>query len=102
MRGETINEIQHDYYGVLEEVIELTYDGIECKVLLFKCHWFDIINGVKFNHEHDFVEVKYTLTLRTNEPFILACQANLVYYLPFALDKRERQWSIAMKKKKKS
>jgi Domain of unknown function (DUF4216) len=102
VRGEIINETQHDYYGVLEEVIELTYDGVESKVLLFMCHWFDIINGVKVDHEHGLIEVKHTSTLRTNEPFILACQATLVYYLPYASDKRERQqWSIAMKTTKK-
>jgi Domain of unknown function (DUF4216) len=102
VRGETTNQTQHDYYGVLKEVIELTYDGVDNKVLLFKCHWFDITNGVKVDHEHGLVEVKHISTLRTNEPFVLACQATQVYYLPYASDKRERrQWSIVMKTKRK-
>lgn len=39
------NAPQIDYYGVLQEVIALEYDAHT--VVLFRCDWFDIINGVK-------------------------------------------------------
>ena len=102
VRGVCTDETQHDYYGVLKEVVELEYDGVHNKVLLFKCHWFDITNGVKVDHQHGLVEVKHTSTLRTTEPYVLASQATQVYYLTYASDKRERrQWSIAMRTKRR-
>ena len=91
------NTTPHEYYGFLQEVIELQYDG-PYKVVLFRCHWFDITNGVKVDREHGLVEVKHTSRLKNYEPFILACQANQVCYLPYASDNRERrQWWVVMK-----
>ena len=86
----------HDYYGVLEEVIELEYDANT--VVLFRCYWFDITNGVKVDHEHGLVEVKHIFRLKNYEPFVLACQALQVCYLPYASENRERrQWWVAIK-----
>ena len=31
-----------NFYGVLEEILELSYLKKDCSVLLFKCKWFDI------------------------------------------------------------
>ena len=73
----------NDYYGLLQEVIELDYDGLN-KVVLFRCNWFDITNGVKVDHEHGIVEVKHTSRLKNYEPFVLAAQATQVCYLPYA------------------
>jgi Domain of unknown function (DUF4216) len=57
---------------------------------------------VRVHHRHGLIEVKYTFTCRSGEPFVLACQANQVYYLSYASKKRERyQWWIAMKVKRK-
>jgi Domain of unknown function (DUF4216) len=67
-------------YEVLKEVVGLSYNGVDNKVLFFNSHWFDITNSVKIDHEHDLVEVKHTLTFRTNESFILTCQVTQVYY----------------------
>jgi hypothetical protein len=47
IKGEWAGEdTVHDYYGVLEEVVELEYEGHN-KVVLFKCHWFNITDGVR-------------------------------------------------------
>jgi Domain of unknown function (DUF4216) len=68
-------------YEVLKEVVGLSYNGVDNKVLFFNSHWFDITNSVKIDHEHDLAEVKHTLTFRTNESFILTCQVTQVYII---------------------
>jgi len=95
------NNTPIDYYGILQEIIELQYDAHT--VLLFKCDWFDIINGVKVDRKHGIVEVKHTSRLRNYEPFVLAAQATQVCYLPYPSQKAERrQWWVAMKTSPKS
>ena len=39
-----------DYYGMLQDIIKLTYGGGN-QIILFKCHWFDNINGIKKVHK---------------------------------------------------
>ncbi|XP_078152644.1 uncharacterized protein LOC144547837 [Carex rostrata] len=98
IKGETESGgTPQDYYGVLEEVIQLTYEGGN-KVVLFKCYWFDITNGVKVDCQHGIVEVKHESRLKTYEPFVLACQAVQVSYLPYASMLLERKkWWVAFK-----
>jgi Domain of unknown function (DUF4216) len=70
-------------------VIELEYDEVDNKAVLFNCHWFDITNVVRVDHRYGFIEVKHTFTLRSGEPFVSACQVNQVYYLSYASKKKE-------------
>jgi hypothetical protein len=89
--------VQHDYYGVLQEIIELSYDGGN-KVALFRCIWFDITSGVRKDSKHGIVEVKHSSRLKGFEPFVLACQAIQVVYIPYASDTvARRPWWVAMK-----
>ena len=67
-------EAELDYYGVLEEIVELNYLGVN-NVFLFKCQWFDPIRGVKVDKLHSLVEIKHRSKLGSYEPFILAEQA---------------------------
>lgn len=91
------DDTQYDYYGILQEVVELQYEGGN-KVVLFKCNWFDIINGVKVDKKRGIVEVRHASRLRYYEPFVLALQAIQVYYLPYASTKGDRKhWWVAMK-----
>lgn len=80
LKGETEGNITHDFYSVLDNVVELEYPGVHNKVVLFKCRWFDITNGVKVDRAHGLVEVKHTTTLRTGEPHIIASQASQVHF----------------------
>ena len=90
------NDVPTDYYGVLQEVFELVYDAH--KVVIFRCDWFDILNGVRVDREHGIVEVNHTSRLATYEPFVLAAQATQVCYLPYASNKAERRpWWVAIK-----
>jgi Domain of unknown function (DUF4216) len=54
------------------EVIGLEYDGVNNKVILFNCHWFDIVNGVNVDYRHGLIEIKHTFTFQSDEPFVLA------------------------------
>jgi Domain of unknown function (DUF4216) len=95
------NDAPQDYYGVLQEVVELQYRGGN-KVVLFNCNGFDIINGVRVDQTHGIVEVKHASRLRHYEPFVLACQAIQAYYLPYASTKGDRKnWWVAMKTQRK-
>ena len=51
-----------DFYGVLDDIIELSYIGSN-KVLIFKCEWWDVGNKKRINvDEFDFVSVNITKT----------------------------------------
>ena len=80
VKGETEGDQNYDFYGILQDVVQLQYPGPDNKVVIFKCRWFDIPNGVRVDKKHGLVEVKHTSVLRTDEPFILACQASQVRF----------------------
>ena len=71
-----------DYYGVLMNIIELQYlSGL--RVVLFKCDWKDVYNqgkGIKTDN-YGFTSLNLDRSLQTNEPFILACQVEYVFYV---------------------
>jgi Domain of unknown function (DUF4216) len=89
-----------DYYGIIEEIIQLEYVGANNTIVLFKCNWFDTNHGVRVDEEHGLVEVNHRSSLRKYEPFVLAYQVIQVYYVPYPSRKRERQdWLVAIKTK---
>nr|GEV04900.1 hypothetical protein [Tanacetum cinerariifolium] len=48
VKGACYNKSECDFYGMLEEVIEVAYHGVEHRVvILFKCKWFDAARGTK-------------------------------------------------------
>lgn len=71
-----------DYFGVLEEVIELKYVGRN-SVVLFKCAFRDSIMGIKKHPIFDMIDVKYSTRHRGDDVFILASQAQQVYMTPY-------------------
>jgi hypothetical protein len=52
----------------------------ELKVVSFVCDWFDSIHGIQHN-KYGIVKIKHNSKLPGNNDFILAHQAELVYYL---------------------
>ena len=84
------------YYGVLNDVMELKYIG-GIQILFFKCDWWDGMNpsgrGVK-QDPYGFTSVNITGTSNTNEPFILASQAQQVFYVQ---DTIESNWCVVIK-----
>lgn len=85
-----------NYHGVVVEIFQLTYSK-DVKFLLMKCDWVDINRGnmvdefgftlVNFNH------LMYQDNLATNEPFVLAEQAEQVWYLD---DPLSPDWKVVM------
>ncbi|KAH7849082.1 hypothetical protein Vadar_012749 [Vaccinium darrowii] len=85
------------YYGQLTDIIEIRYTN-DTKFVLFKCNWIDNVHGkkedafkftlVNFNH------LLYRGDQTSDELFILASQANQVWYLP---DPVEPSWQVVVK-----
>ncbi|KAK4421458.1 hypothetical protein Salat_2096400 [Sesamum alatum] len=94
--GSTYSECEVDYYGLLEEIVELEYYGLGRGVALFKCHWYDTSDKRLKRHKCGLVEINSKLKLSTDDPFILASQAQQVYFTSFPSSKRERRdwWAV--------
>ncbi|XP_052620614.1 uncharacterized protein LOC111890162 isoform X1 [Lactuca sativa] len=100
VRGTCYNETECDYYGLLDEVLEVEYQGIgRCVVVLFKCTWFNPTEGVRVDRKHNLVDIKYKSRLRNEDSFILASQAEQVYYAPYPAIKDLKDWWVVVKTK---
>jgi len=99
VRGNIYGENDLDYYGIVEEILELSYVGFENKVVILHCHWFDPVNGVKVDNVYGLVDINHKSKLQTNEPFVLAGQAQQVYYTkyPQSGSKNTSDWWAACK-----
>ncbi|XP_018484525.1 uncharacterized protein LOC108855255 isoform X1 [Raphanus sativus] len=86
------------YYGNLIEVIELNYYEV-FKVVLFKCKWADTRTerGYKIDvyghHRVNFSRLLHSGDNEEDEPYILASQVRMVYYVN---DPSEKEWKIAV------
>ena len=51
-----------EYYGFLQEVIQLTYVGAKAcyKTILFKCDWFDSFKGTNIHKQYKLIEINHT------------------------------------------
>jgi hypothetical protein len=94
-----------DYFGTLEEVIQLSYHGsdAEYKTILFNCNWFDCDKGMNIHEKYRLVEVNHTRRLPWYDPFVVSYQASQVYYAPYPSLKRDKvQWWAVFKTKARS
>ncbi|XP_073105181.1 uncharacterized protein [Elaeis guineensis] len=84
-----------EYYGVLEDIFELLYVGNK-KVVLFKCHWWDVGRlGREYRVDnYGYISVNIHGSLNTNEPFVLASQAQQVFYVEDLVDSN---WLVVVK-----
>lgn len=89
-----------DYYGFLEDVVELTYNGDDrpYTTTLFKCKWIDITKkGTVVDKNYKLVEVNPKQKLIGN-PFVLSYQVNQAYYTTFPnIKKIKIHWLAAFK-----
>ncbi|RVX02608.1 hypothetical protein CK203_016440 [Vitis vinifera] len=84
-----------DFYGVLSNVVVLNY-VLGYKVILFKCTWFDTNQKKKrIKHDYNFTTIQVTSTWYDNDPFILATQAQQVFYLDDY--KNGHNWKVVQK-----
>ena len=68
------------YYGQLEDILELGYLE-HCKVVLFRCKWFKTNNIKNCVTKNNITSISTQTEWFTNEQYILATQADQVFYL---------------------
>ncbi|KAL3839280.1 hypothetical protein ACJIZ3_023871 [Penstemon smallii] len=68
------------FYGVLEDIIELSYvDGFRC--VLFGCNWFDLDRHKPVKIDGDFTSINVTKLWYQSDPYVLANQVTQVFYV---------------------
>ncbi|XP_025675671.1 uncharacterized protein [Arachis hypogaea] len=86
------------YYGKIVDIIELNY-SCRFSVVLFKCVWADTTTSRGLKQDHlGLTSVNFSRSIHTgdqedHEPYILASEAHLVYYVDDEVDKA---WSIVV------
>ena len=82
VKGSTSSELEVDYYGRLEEVVELQYHNEHNIVFLFKYYWYDMTDrGIKVDPHYGLVEIHSKARLHNiNDVFVFAKQCQQVYY----------------------
>ena len=82
-----------NFYGKLNDIIELNYSG-QIRVVLFKCDWVDINRGCKKDNGVTLVNFSYkahTGANLTDDPFVLASQVDKVFYVR---DPKHKDWEV--------
>ncbi|OMO72736.1 Transposase, Ptta/En/Spm, plant [Corchorus capsularis] len=83
-----------NYYGVLIDIVELNYPCFR-KIVLFRCDWIDLDRGCK-KEKFGFTLVNFSHLTHNgsnlvDEPFILASQAQKVFYIK---DEWDNGWVV--------
>jgi len=104
VKGSTSSELEVDYYGRLEEVVELQYHNKHNIMFLFKCYWYDTTDrGIRVDPHYGLVEINSKARLRNiNDVFIFAKQCQQVYYTytpSFRKDRSRVDWLSVLKTK---
>lgn len=84
-----------NYYGSIEEIIELDYWG-EFSVVLFKCCWYQ-----EEKDPHGHTRVNFKKLCHKSDPYVLASQVEQVFYVEdpiekmvhYVIKKMPREWS---------
>ncbi|KAL3573194.1 hypothetical protein D5086_027098 [Populus alba] len=104
VKGSTSSELEVDYYGRLEEVVELQYHSEQNIVFLFKYYWYDTTNrGIRVDPHYILVEINSKARLRNiNNVFIFTKQCQQVYYTyttSFRKGRSKVDWLSVLKSK---
>jgi hypothetical protein len=68
-----------NYYGVIKDILELTFGGDkDLRVVFFYCDWFDPTDGTQVN-KYGMVEIKHEERVRGRGNFVLGLQCQQVY-----------------------
>ena len=100
-KGSISNELKVDYYGRLEEIIEMQYHSEQNRVFLFKCYWYVTIDrGIRV-HPHDgLVKINSKARLsNVNDVFVFAKQCQHTYTPSFRKDQSRVDWLLVLKMK---
>ncbi|XP_073015896.1 uncharacterized protein [Primulina eburnea] len=95
-----------DYYGMLDEIIEVEYPALPIKrIVLFKCSWYDPTPriGTRVHSNYKLVEVYANRRFNKFEPFIFAVQAGQVFYAKYPTIRRgPSEWIAVCRMKARS
>jgi hypothetical protein len=102
VKGSTSSELEVDYYGRLEEVVELQYHSEQNRVFLFKCYWYDTTDrGIRVDPHYGLVKINSKARLcSVNDVFVFAKQCQQVYYTytpSFRKDRSRVDWLSVLK-----
>jgi hypothetical protein len=72
--GSTCSDFEVDYYGKVEEVVELQYHNEHNRVFLFKCYWYDTTDReIRVDPHYGLIEINLKARLRNvNDVFVFA------------------------------
>ena len=89
-----------NFYGRLK----VEYPAMPIKrVTLFKFHWYDLTRhgrgtGTRVHKRYQIVDIHIDQSYGKYDQFVLASQANQVYYMPYASLRRDlRDWRVVCK-----
>jgi hypothetical protein len=107
VKSSTCSEFEVDYYGKLEEVVELQYHDEHNGVFLFKFYWYNTTSrGIRVNPHYGLVEINSKARLRNvNNVFVFTKQCQQVYYTytpSFRKDRLRVDWLSILKMKPRS
>lgn len=98
IKGAVYNNDEQDFYGRLLEVCVLEYPGLPIKkAIMFKCEWFDSsASGTLVHPEFKLVSINHTRRYKKYEPFVLANQADQVYFCSYPSTNQARKdwWEV--------
>ncbi|GJV43496.1 transposon protein, CACTA, En/Spm sub-class [Tanacetum coccineum] len=83
------------YYGVIQEIWELDY--LSFTIPMLKCKWVNNEGGLKVD-DYGFTSVNLSTNGYTYEPFILAKQANQIFFVE---DPSDSRWHIVLQGKRR-
>jgi hypothetical protein len=95
VKGLTSSELEVDYYGRLEEVIELQYYSKQNRVFLFKCYWYDTTDrGIRVDPHYGLVEINSKARLRkVNDVFVFTSNVNkFITHTLLPLERIDQEW----------
>jgi hypothetical protein len=104
IKGSTSSEFEVDYYGRLEEVIELQYHSEQNRVFLFKCYWYDTTDReIRVDPHYGLIEINSKARhCNVNDVFVFSKQCQQVYYTytpSFRRDRSRVDWLSILKTK---
>jgi hypothetical protein len=63
-------EFEVDYYGKLQEVVELRYHRLKDAIFLFRCYSYDTDKWTKVDHHHDLIKINKKIDFITSTTFL--------------------------------
>ncbi|KAL0430751.1 UNVERIFIED_CONTAM: hypothetical protein Sradi_0701100 [Sesamum radiatum] len=101
VKSSSYTDKENDFYGIIEEIIQLTYPLIpNFHIALFKCLWVNPVQGMKVHPRYYLIDVNFKKLYQKDDPFILAQQVVQVYFTEYPSMKRDKaDWMAVCKTK---